>query len=92
MTQLFDPQTGEFNMEAWIQSSEETDRDHKFADDHEDEWMRLYPDEFVVVYQQKLVAHGPVVPQTLQAAVDAGVPIGQTVRRFMATKPLDVIL
>lgn len=67
------------------------EKDDRFIKVHREEWLEQYPDMYVAVYQEKLVAVAPNSAELVEKIKAKGVRPGLTCWRFMASNPINLI-
>ena len=67
-------------------------KDRLFLETHQSEWLDLYPDMFVAVYQEKLVGVASDSAKLAEYLKDKGVPVSRTYWRFLASEPMDLVV
>ena len=65
-------------------------KDRLFLEASQSEWLELYPDMFVAVYQEKLVGVAPTAEQLAEQLKEKGVPSSKSYWRFLSAEPLDL--
>lgn len=78
----------EFDDEKLTAELRRLEKDERFLEAHQAEWLEQYPDMYVAVYQEQLVGIAPD-SKALVALLDAkGIRPGATYWRFLRSKPL----
>ena len=67
-------------------------RDRLFLESHYSEWLQLYPDMFVAVYQEQFVGAAPTARGLAEQLRESGVPTGRSYWRFLSSEPVDLAL
>ena len=66
--------------------------DDRFIAAHIEEWLERYPDMYVAVYKEELVAVAPNSTELVKKIEAKGIRPGITCWRFLASKPFDLRL
>ncbi len=67
-------------------------KDTMFLNDHRLDWTEQYPDQWVVVFGEELVARGGTVESALCAAEEKDVPIHLAALEYLSGEPVAMIL
>jgi hypothetical protein len=59
-----------------------------FADEHEAEYMAVYPDEYVAILGGKLIGHGPQAVTLIERLRAAGHDVAHVYLRFLPVKKM----
>lgn len=59
-------------VEAALKGLRESEANRKYLEAHREELLRQYPDEWIGILHQRVVAHGTSKQRVWQAVVDAG--------------------
>ncbi len=68
------------------------EKDSTFLNDHRREWTKEYPDQWVIVFNEELVANGPTIESALHAAEEKNVPTHLAALEYLSSKPISLIL
>ena len=66
--------------------------DTEYRDAHREEWLTQYPDQWVMVYNGKLVAVAAILGEAFEMVERQGIPRGKPVRAHLSTKRQSLIL
>ena len=92
MTAAFDPIGNERDRALVLERLEQFEKDNRFLDKHRQEWTELYPDCWVIVYEERLVSHGESLSEVLEAVIGQGIPSQNAARDFLPKEPVKLIL
>ena len=67
-------------------------KDRLYLEAHRAQWMEQYPDMYVAVFQEKLVAAAATVDGMVEQLKANGVPAGHSYWRFLDTDPMDLVV
>ena len=67
-------------------------KDTMFLNNHRLDWVEQYPDQWVVVFGEELVARGPTVESALHAANEKNVPVHLAALEYLSSEPVSRIL
>ena len=67
-------------------------KDTMFLDNHRLHWIEQYPDQWVVVFGEELVARGTTVQSALCAAEEKNVPVHLAALEYLSSEPVSIIL
>lgn len=67
-------------------------KDRRFIDVHQDEWLERYPDMYVAVYLEDLVAVAPNSTELVEKVKAKGIRPGVARWRLLASEPLNLML
>ena len=67
-------------------------KDRFFLESHYSEWLQLYPDMFVAVYQEQFVGAAPTARGLANQLREIGVPTGRSYWRFLSSESVDMAL
>lgn len=68
------------------------DAEAKALDEHYQEWVKAYPDQFVAVYNGEMVAASPDLETVLRTLAKQGLRPTQVLIRFLAKEPRRLLL
>lgn len=63
-----------------------------FLNDHRLDWIEQYPDQWVMVFGEELVARGVTIEDALRVATERDVPVHLTALEYPASEPGAMIL
>ena len=67
-------------------------KDTMFLNDHRLDWVKQYPDQWVVVFEEQLVARGETIESGLCAAEEKDVPVHLAALEYLSSEPIAMIL
>ena len=67
-------------------------KDRLFLESHYLEWLQLYPEMFVAVYQEQFVGAASTARELAEHLRESGVPTGRSYWRFLSSEPVDLAL
>ena len=67
-------------------------KDTMFLNDHRIDWIGQYPDQWVVVFGEELVARGETIESALRAAEEKDVPVHLAALEYLSSEPVAMIL
>ena len=67
-------------------------KDTTFLNNHGIDWVAQYPDQWVVVFGEELVARGETIESALHAAKEKDVPVHLAAFRYLSSEPVAMIL
>ena len=67
-------------------------KDTMFLNDHRLDWVKQYPDQWVVVFEEQLVARGETIESALRAAEEKDVPVHLAALEYLSSEPIAMIL
>lgn len=74
------------------ESFRQVEKDCHFLYAHIPQWMEQYPDMYVAVFQEKLVAVAPTLDELVDQLDANGVPRGFSRLHFLDTEPIDLVV
>ncbi len=77
---------------ALLASNRQAERDAAFLQEHEEEWRREYPDHYVIVYDQELIAVSKDPEAALDAIAARGIPVREALLRLITKEKRKLIL
>ncbi len=63
-----------------------------FLNDHRLDWIEQYPDQWVMVFGEELVARGVTIEDALRVATERDVPVHLAALEYLASEPGAMIL
>ena len=79
-------------IEAIMKSSEQHQKDWDFLETHSKEWHKQYPEKWVAVYQEELVAVADDFDTLLSNIDEKNIPRDKVVVEFLTTKRIPLIM
>ncbi len=73
-------------------SARQIRKDSLYLEAHRAQWMEQYPDMYVAVFQEKLVAAATTVDGLVEQLEAKGVPAGYSCWQFLDTDPMDLVV
>ena len=73
-------------------SARQRRKDRFYLEAHRAQWMEQYPDMYVAVFQEKLVAAATTVDGMVEQLEAKGVPAGHSYWQFLDTDPMDLLV
>ncbi len=68
------------------------EQDRIFMNAHFAEWLEQFPDMFVAVYEERLVAVAATADELAKLQKEKGVPPGRSYWRFLSTTQFDLVV
>ena len=78
--------------EGLMKHREQSWKDHEFLVAHREELLKQYPDKWVAVYQEKVVAVAPTMRGLFRKVEAQGIRRGDVKGEFLDTNPMPWIL
>ena len=88
---MLDPVASESDLETIGVYLEQFKKDTLFLDANRVAWSVEYPDQWVVVFGEKLVGVGEKAKDALSAAEEKGAPRAHVAIRYLSSKPVRTI-
>lgn len=92
MTQLLNPIDNKADRDTIVEMFNQFNKDALVLEANRTDWIKNYPDCWVVVYDGKLVSHSETMEEALRLADDDRVPRGRLVLEYLTTSPRTMIL
>ena len=92
MLEMLRPVDNEEERDAIVAMLDQCKADDLFLNQRRAEWLKAYPDHWVVVYDGKLVGCSKVLEDALADAEAKGAPRAQVALKFLSIEPYGYIL
>ena len=79
-------------IEGVMRLLEQGDKDNAFLESHQQEWKEQYPDKWIAVYQEELVAIAATTADLYRKLEERNIPRNETKVRFLNTKDVNWML
>ncbi len=68
------------------------EKDTRFLDDHRQIWTGQHPDQWAVVYEERLVGCASTLEEAIQMAEEKGLPCHRLAVDYLPSEPVKMIL